>query len=332
MQARGLRFPAPRESDSVDVDLTAPHPGEIRCVADMSLVSVGTELTCLRGEFDPRTFWAEWVQYPFAPGYSMVSRVEAIGTGVDTVRPGARVFSFTPHAEAFVVDAREVVPIPDGVPTEHAAWSSLAVTTQWALRRASFTFGETAAVVGLGLLGQLLVRYLRIAGARRIVAIDTDADRLALAQAGGADEIVAAPVVDAVERLGGSFDVVFDVTGHPAAFAGSSELVRPLGRLILVGDAPRPSLQHLGPRIVADGISIIGVHAGTAAEIATPADPWTAAAMLAVFFRYVEDGRMDLSPLITHRTTLDEAPAMYRAIEADRGAHLGVLIDWSHRP
>jgi threonine dehydrogenase-like Zn-dependent dehydrogenase len=238
------------------------------------------------------------------------------------------VFSFTPHAGVFLTPSQDVVPIPDSVSNEHAAWASLAVTTQWALRRAGFAFGETAAVVGLGLLGQLLVRYLRIAGAQRIVAIDTDTVRLDLATQGGADEGLARQVGDAREDLRGAFDVVFDVTGHPAALAGASELVRPLGRLVLVGDAPRPSLQHLGPRIVADGISIIGVHAGTAAQTPTPSDPWSTAAMLSVFFRYVEDGRMDLSALITDRVAAQDAVEMYRTLERNRTAHLGVLIDW----
>ena len=80
-----------------------------------------------------------------------------------------------------------------------------------------------------------------------------------------------------------------------------------------------------------DGISIIGVHAGTAAEIPTPADPWSTAAMLAVFFQYVVDGRMDLSPLMTHRVTLEDAPELYRTLERNRTAHLGVLIDWAER-
>jgi len=222
MLARSLQFPRPGEIEVVSTDVAAPGNGELRCAAEVSLVSVGTELTCLRGEFDPRTFWEEWVQYPFAPGYSMVSRVESVGADVAGLQPGDRVFSFTPHAGAFLTPARDVVTIPDGVSSEHAAWASLAVTTQWALRRAGFAFGETAAVVGLGLLGQLLVRYLRIAGARRIVAIDTDAHRLALATAGGADEVVSLQVGDAPEDLRGAFDVVLDVTGHPAAFAGAS--------------------------------------------------------------------------------------------------------------
>ena len=45
-------------------------------------------------------------------------------------------------------------------------------------------------------------------------------------------------------------DVVFDITGHPAVLAPASLLLRKLGRLVLLGDSPTPSLQNLGPRIV----------------------------------------------------------------------------------
>jgi len=326
--SRQVMFPRADAVELVEAEVPSPASGQLRCRAVASLVSTGTELACLRGEFDPRTFWAEWVQYPFAPGYSMVSRVEEVGAGVTGVRVGDPVFSFTPHAAEFVLDAAEATVLPAGVSPEQAVWSSLAVTTQWAVRRAGFVFGETAVVVGLGLLGQLLVRYLRVAGARRIVAIDPDAARLELARAGGADEVLARGAADAIASHGGAADVVFEVTGHPAVLAPASELVRPLGRLVLVGDAPKPSLQTLGPRIVADGISIIGVHAGTAAELATPSDPWTTAAMLEVFYGLVASGRMDLDGMLSREIALEEVPALYRELQADRGRGLGVLIRW----
>ena len=47
---------------------------EVRCRALASLVSTGTESFCLAGDFDAGTFWEEWVQYPFSPGYSMTAR------------------------------------------------------------------------------------------------------------------------------------------------------------------------------------------------------------------------------------------------------------------
>lgn len=331
MKAQSVLFPRAGEVTVDEVELAEPGPHEVLCRARASLVSTGTELTCLAGDFDPRSFWAEWVQYPFSPGYSMVSEVVQVGSRVTTLSAGDRVFSYTPHATAFVLGADEATLLPAEVSDEQAVWSSLAVTTQWAVRRAAITLGEVVAVVGLGLLGQLLVRYLRIAGARRIIAIDTDAARGALARDGGADEVLSISAEEAAETLAGTVDAVFDVTGHPAVLAPASELVRELGRLVLVGDAPRPSLQHLGPRVVRNGISVIGVHAGTASEIASPSDPWSAPAMLEVFLDYVRSGRMDPAPLISHEVTPDAIPELYRELRADRGRGLGVLIRWDQQ-
>ena len=53
--------------------MPAPGEGEVRCRADVSLISTGTEGACLRGVFDPGTNWADWVRYPFRPGYSMAA-------------------------------------------------------------------------------------------------------------------------------------------------------------------------------------------------------------------------------------------------------------------
>ena len=188
--------------------------------------------------------------------------------------------------------------------------------------------------MGLGLLGQLVVRYLSLAGARHIIAIDPDPGRLELARQGGATATIAAPAGDAAEAIraatgGRSLDVVFDITGHPSAFAAASTLLRPMGRLILLGDSPRPSEQRLGPRIVADSISIIGVHAGTAAAQQTPLDRWTSAEMTALFFDYLQDGRMNLDGLISHRLSPRDAPELYAALTTDRSSYMGVLFDWA---
>lgn len=326
--ATRVLFPAPGVVSVTSDDVPDPGADQILCAASTSLISIGTELACLAGHFDTRTFWSEWVSYPFTPGYCMVSVVEAAGSDTSFV-PGERVFTFTPHVSQFVCAAAEAVRIPDAVSDANAAWSSLAVTTQWAMRRSGFVFGENAMVVGLGPLGQLLVQYLRLAGARRIMAVDADASRVGLAEAHGATEVFVGDVGSLVGTHHGTCDVVFDVTGHAAVLAPASELVRRLGRLVLVGDAPQPSMQYLGPRIVADGISVIGVHAGTATNSATNSDPWSTPAMLELFYAYVTDGRIRLEALSTDVVRPSDIPEMYRTLRNNRQAHLGVTIDWS---
>lgn len=51
--------------------------------------------------------------------------------------------------------------------------------------------------------------------------------------------------------------------------------------------------------------------------------------MTHLFFDYVRDGRMDVTPLITHRLSPTDAPGLYSALRTDRSAYMGVLFDWS---
>ncbi len=320
-------FPAAGEVLVEHLDeVPEPGPGQLLVRALTSLVSTGTESFCLAGEFDPGTFWQEWVQYPFEPGYSMCGTVEALGPGVEGFAVGDRVAVPSPHRGIGLADAAEAVPVPAGVTDEQATWASLACTTQLGVRRGDPALGETAVVVGLGLLGQLVVRYLRLRGLRQVVAVDTSPDRLAAAVAGGATGTLALPAheaPDAVRDLTGTLaDLAFDVTGSAAALAGTTQLVRPGGRVVLLGDCPTPSRQTLGPRVVGDSLTVMGVHASSGRE------PWTIATMTTLFFDFLTDGRMHVDDLVTHRISPEQAPGLYAQLRAHRSAHLAVLIEW----
>jgi threonine dehydrogenase-like Zn-dependent dehydrogenase len=333
---RSIVFPERRKVEVRDLPtaaVPAPGPGRLRCRALTSLVSTGTESFCLDGTFDDGTFWQEWVQYPFAPGYSMTSTVQAVGPGVTAIAVGERVATSTPHTEVFLVDAAEAVVVPADVSDAQACWASLACTTQLGVRRAELVLGETVVVVGRGTLGQLVVQYLRLSGARRIIGVDPVQARLELAEAAGATHLLRCDAATAVERVheitsGEMADVAFDVTGHAAVLAPTTTMVRPMGRVVLLGDSPTPSLQRLGPRMVAGSVTLIGVHASSAPGVASGTDPWTLPAMTALFFDYLRSGRMDVDHLHTHTFSPREAEAIYDNLRRDRSGFLGVFLDW----
>src|SRR5947199_4908001 len=110
-------FPERQKVEVREERPSPPGPEEVLCEAQKSLISIGTELHCLRGEFDPGTNWADWVKYPFRPGYSMVGRVVAVGSGVKDIKDGDRVASYGVHQQYYkaqVYDPQRSQDMPEG--------------------------------------------------------------------------------------------------------------------------------------------------------------------------------------------------------------------------
>jgi threonine dehydrogenase-like Zn-dependent dehydrogenase len=331
-----ITFPAPGQVALTRDSVPPPGPGELRIRALKSLISRGTECFCLKGDCDPGTFWEEYISFPFAPGYSMVAEVESVGAGVTGFAPGDRVTTWGPHRQVSLTPAEHAFPVPADISDLEATWATLARTTQLGVRRAGLELGESVGVIGLGILGQLVVQYLAIAGARRIVAIDPVPGRLDRAR-GATHRIAsgAAEARDEVARITGGemLDVVFDITGRADVLAPATELLRKLGRLVLLGDSPTPSRQHLGPRVVGHSIAILGIHGFMFPEHGTPFNQWTAARMTEVFFDLVAQGRMDMGPLHDRTLRPEDAPAHYSALLAGDMAHeIGHVFDWTALP
>jgi len=346
MKSKYIVFPDKQQVAVWEEDIDPPGEGEILCKADKSLISIGTELHCLRGVFEPGTNWYDWVKYPFRTGYSMVGHVIGVGKGVKEIKEGDRVASYDLHqqyykAKLYDVQKRYDIPegigpyrVPDKISSEDATWRSLAVTCQNAVRRGDFQFGEMTAVVGLGILGQLVTRFLAAAGARTIIVIDPVKSRLDLAMQGGATHALQISVKDAVEPIrqitsDWMLDLVFDVTGHPAVLASCIPLVRKMGRLVLLGDTPTPSEQHLGPGVLFNSIAILGIHGYAMPEKTSPWTPWTADRMSGVYFDYLLADKMSVKELVTHCYSPLQAPEVYLNLLKDRSTDVGVIFDWS---
>ncbi len=72
-------FPAARQVSVETIDIPEPGRGHVLLESQCSLISTGTECTCLSGDFEEGTVWHRWVKYPFRPGYAVAARVVQIG-------------------------------------------------------------------------------------------------------------------------------------------------------------------------------------------------------------------------------------------------------------
>jgi predicted dehydrogenase/threonine dehydrogenase-like Zn-dependent dehydrogenase len=122
-------------------------------------------------------------------GYSLCGVVTEVGRGAEEFKPGQLVAAagneHALHAEYNWVPVNLCAGVPDGVQPEHAAFATVASIAMHGVRRGEVQLGETAVVIGLGLVGQLVVRLLIAAGVQ-VVGIDPVPDRCRLAEKAGA--------------------------------------------------------------------------------------------------------------------------------------------------
>ena len=139
-------------------------------------------------------------------GYSLAGTVVEVGDGVREFTIGQRVACggnlYALHGEYNWVPTNLCVAIPDNVQSEHAALTTVGAVAMQGFRQAEARLGETACIIGLGLIGQLLLQILRAAGVT-VIGVDVEADRCRLAEAQGALAAAAPdpPSVDSLIRI-----------------------------------------------------------------------------------------------------------------------------------
>lgn len=336
MQNKCVIFPEPNKVELRHEEIGSPGSGEILFESLVSLLSTGTETLCLRGVFDAGSHWDNYVKYPFSPGYCMVGRVLEVGKDVTGFKAGERIFAGTKHQKYTVLDTTSqdypFLKLPEHVSNEEAAWSTLSWITQTAIRRAEHKLGDTAVVIGLGPLGQLITQYLKVAGLREIIAVDMASSRVEIALSCGATQVFAGSAVEAEKFVrectsGEMADVVYDVTGHYSVLPQAMKLLKEFGALLMVGDCPQASRQHLSHDLIGRKIRIIGSHNN---NLPPEYAHWTYSKQALLFMEYLRRGQMDVTKLITHRISPDEAPSMYKKLQVpeERASTLGVIINW----
>ncbi|MFT5123558.1 MAG: L-iditol 2-dehydrogenase [Kiritimatiellia bacterium] len=165
-------------------------------------------------------------------------------------------------AEYVAVPARILYRLPDGLPIEYAAMTEPVSIGYHAWVRSKMQPGETAIVVGSGMIGLLLIQVLKAKGCGKIIAIDIDNDKLTLAQKLGADHALNArdeTLIEAIRALTGGegVDHAFEVVGATAPIGTAIDAVRKGGTVILIGNVSPEVTIHL-QKAVTKELNILG--------------------------------------------------------------------------
>jgi L-idonate 5-dehydrogenase len=345
-----LQIHAPDDLRLVEQPATEPGPGEV-------VVQIGYGGICGSDlhYFHHGGFGTVRIKRPMILGHEVAGTVAAVGEGVTRVKAGDRVavnpsrpcarctycleglpnqcldMRFygsamrDPHVEGafrtlLLCDAVQCEVVAEGVPLHLAALAEPFSVGLHGVNRAGPLLGKRVLVSGCGPIGTLAIAAALVHGAAEVVAVDVAAAPLVIARAMGAHEaidVLADP--GWVQRYGadgstrkGTFDVMLECSGNAAALRAGLDVMRPRGIVVqlgLGGDVAIP--QNV---VVAKELEIRG--------------SFRFHAEFALAVRLINEGRVNLAPVITHTMALAQAREAFE-LASDRSRAMKVLLDFS---
>jgi len=221
-------------------------------------------------------------------------------------------------AEYAAVPAGQVFRLPDSVDSRVAPLIQVATTCLHAQRLGSVSLGESVAVIGLGVSGQLHVQLAKARGAAKVIGISRSKFKNELAKQLGADVVIEsgpgtiAKVRDETEGRGA--DVVIECTGVMSCIADAIRMVRFGGRILLFGITSATSGALPFYDLYFKELTLINNRAATSQDFPVMID-------------LVDRGAVRLEPLVTHRMALDELGTALGMVEDGAERRLKIILD-----
>ena len=279
---------------------------------------------------------------PLPMGYCNVGIVMEVGAGVSQFKVGDRVASNGKHAEVVCVPENLCVKVPESVSDEAAAFTVLGAIALQGIRLVQPTLGETIVVTGLGLIGLVTVQLLKAHGCR-VLGIDLDAHKLALARQLGAETVDVGvgedpiAIAEQFSRGRGVDAVIITASAKTNEIVHQAALMcRKRGRIILVGvvglelsraDFYEKELSFQVSCSYGPGRYDPSYEEG-GQDYPLAFVRWTEQRNFEAVLDMIAEGRLDSEALISHRFTLDKAVEAYALVGGGPGASLGIILQF----
>ena len=333
MKTRQIVFTKPCVAELVETDIEAPNANEVQVRLAVSTISSGTERANLVGNPNVAIVGGGSVVFPRMAGYSSAGIVEAVGEGATGFKAGDRVaMSWTLHKQLINMDKSLVYPLPDSVSFQDGALMHISIFPLAAIRKCRLEIGESAIVMGLGVLGLIAIPLLKAAGAVPVIAVDPVPEKREKALAAGADYALDPSDEDFAktvkELTDGGAKVGIEVTGVGAGLDGILDCMARFGRVALLGCTRNKDFTiDYYRKVHGRGITLVGAHTQARPQYESSGGWWTQRDDIATILKLTEMGRIKLSDLVDEIHSPMEAPEIYTRLANEKSFPM-VQFDW----
>lgn len=340
-----VTFPEARVVEVVEVSDLPLEPGQVRVRTLLSGISAGTELTSFRGtsphmtkHWDPETrLFADGAPGPAFPvtvlGYEEVGVVTESAATEAAIAIGDVVWGTWGHRSSAVLDGEAAAAriLPAGADPRVGIFSHIGAVALNAILDADIHVGETVAVFGLGVPGQLVAQLARLNGAR-VIAIDGIAARRELAGRLGSEVVLdptTEPVAERIRKLTGGrgADVAIEIAGNARALHEAIRSVAYSSRVVAAGFIQGDAVGlRLGEEFHHNRVQVVSSQiSGSAPAVA---HRWDRLRLNRTVIDLAADDRLQVLPLISHAVGLDGVADAYRMLDEGAPGVLQVVIDF----
>lgn len=334
MTNKSIIFTAPKVAEIVDTDVPRIADDEVLVKLEYSTISSGTERANLIGDANTSVYSGPSVSFPRRCGYSSAGIVVEVGNRVSSVKIGDRVAcSWTKYAQYFALKESTVYKMDDSISFSEGSLIHIATFPMAAIRKCRVEIGESAIVMGLGILGLIAVEILRAAGAAPIIAVDPIESKRQKALEVGADYALDPFAKDFTERVkeitDGGANVAIEITGKGQGLDMVLDCMKRFGRVALLGCTRSSDFSiDYYRKVHGPGITLIGAHTRARPLNESSGGWWTERDDANAILKLISYGRLNLSTLVEEVYSPDEAPEVFTRLANDASFPI-TQFEWS---
>lgn len=331
---KSIVFTKPCLAELVNEDIPQIKPGYVLIKLERSTISAGTERANLVGDPNVSPVVGVKVAFPRRSGYSSAGIVMQIGDGVENLSIGDRVcVSWSSHSEYCLIPSEQVYKLPDNVSMSAGALVHISVFPLAAIRKCNLEFGESAIVMGLGVLGIMSIGLLRTAGAAPIIAVDPVKEKRELAIKLGADYALDPFEEGFAERVkditGGGAKVAIEITGNGKGLDMVLDCMARFGRVALLGCTRNSDFTiDYYRKVHGPGITLVGAHTMARPALQSSHGWWTQRDDAEAVIKMLSCGRLNFDTLVDEVHSPNQATDIYTRLANEKAFPI-VQFDWT---